>query len=358
MIGEIDKAAPDPDPRTLDSLVAALTYTWQDSYATALAHTDLLDAAQREDAANRFDDAFTAAYRERYSVEEALIDTAQILTAAEDEVIRARAYRLPGDADNIMRCKFYARGDVLALSATVPILENMGLYVDSEINFELQLKRGARSAPQRIFVHDIETRSADGKPIDLARAGAQYEHAFTAIWTGLAESDGFNRLILALPCTWREAALIRALARFRQQTGLDPSQAVQEAALAAYPKIASLILTLFKTRFDPSLPQTMETRRVRSSKLEFIFENALNDVVSLDDDRALRRIGHLVTAIRRTNYYQPGDDGRAKPYMSFKIDSNAVAELPAPKPFREIWVASPQVEGCICALARGRGGLR
>jgi glutamate dehydrogenase len=25
-------------------------------------------------------------------------------------------------------------------------------------------------------------------------------------------------------CTWREAALIRALARYRQQTGLDPSQ--------------------------------------------------------------------------------------------------------------------------------------
>ena len=105
--------------------------------------------------------------------QEALIDTAQILQRRDEEAIRARAYRLPGDAPNIMRCKFYARGDVLALSATVPILENIGLFVDSELNFELQLKASAAvTPPQRIFVHEIETRSADGKPIDLERAGA------------------------------------------------------------------------------------------------------------------------------------------------------------------------------------------
>ena len=45
------------------------------------------------------------------------------------------------------------------------------------------------------------------------RRELDFEEAFTAIWTGMAESDGFNRLILTLPCTWREAALVRALAR-------------------------------------------------------------------------------------------------------------------------------------------------
>src|SRR5690606_9179192 len=189
------------------------------------------------------------------------------------------------------------------------------------------------------------TRSADGKPINLEAAGQAFEEAFEAVWNGRAESDGFNRLILALPCSWREAALLRALARYRQQTGLDPSQTIQEQALSNNPRIAALILAFFKARFDPNLPETMETRQVRSTKLEFLLESALNEVVSLDEDRALRRIAHLVKAIRRTNYYQPAADGGAKPYMSFKIDSGAVAELPAPKPYREIWVASPQVEG-------------
>ena len=209
-----------------------------------------------------------------------------------------RAYRREGDPGNVMRCKFYARGDILALSATVPILEKMGLFVDSEVNFELQLKAAPLHPAERVFIHDIETRSADGKPIDLGTAGQKFEDAFTAIWTARAESDGFNRLILTLPCTWREAALIRALARYRQQTGLDPSQAIQEQALAANPKIAALILAIFRARFDPNLPESMDTRRIRSQRLEIMLDAALNEVVSLDDDRALRRIAQLVTAIR------------------------------------------------------------
>jgi glutamate dehydrogenase len=359
VIGEIDKTRPDPDRHGLDAEIGRLTHTWADAFQESLMRSDLFDASMREEAANRFDGAFTASYRERYSVAEALIDAVEILSAGEDDVIRARAYRLPGDADNIMRCKFYARGDVLALSATVPILENMGLFVDSEVNFELQLKAAPLHPAQRIFVHDIETRSADGASIDLEKAGEKFEKAFSAIWTGKAENDGFNRLILTLPCSWREAALIRALARFRQQTGLDPTQAVQERALAANPKIAGLLLALFRARFDPHLPESMETRRIRAGRLEFMLEAALNDVVSLDEDRALRRIGHLMGAIRRTNYYQSGADGEPKAYMSFKIDSGAVAELPAPKPYREIWVASPQVEGVHLRFGPvARGGLR
>ena len=359
VIGEIDRTRPEPDQRALDTEIAALTHTWEDGFHAELMRSELFDSTSREEAANRFDDAFTAAYRERYSVDEALVDASEILVGRDDENIRARAYRLPNDAENIMRCKFYTRGDILALSATVPILENMGLFVDSEVNFELNLKASPTNAAQRIYVHDIECRSADGKPLDLAAAGALFEEAFQAVWTDRAENDGFNKLILALPCSWRQAALIRALARYRQQSGLDPSQSAQESALANNLRIAELILAYFKARFDPGLPETMDTRTLRSSKLEFMIEAKLNDVVSLDEDRALRRIAHLVKAIRRTNYYQPGADGQPKPYMSFKIDSNAVAELPAPKPYREIWVASPQVEGVHLRFGPvARGGLR
>ncbi len=359
VIGDIDKTRPDPDQRALDHAIAEIAHTWEDSCREAIMSSALFDTGSREVAMNRFDGAFTAAYRENNSVDEALVDIAEILSGRDDEIIRARAYRLPGDAENIMRCKFYARGDVLALSATVPILENMGLFVDSEVNYELNVKAAQVQPAQRIFIHDIETRSADGKPINLESAGRKFEEAFAAIWTGKAESDGFNRLILTLPCTWREAALIRALARYRQQTGLDPAQSLQEQALANNPKLAELILALFKARFDPSLPEQMETRRNRSSKLEFMIEAALSQVVSLDEDRALRRIADLVKAIRRTNYYQPGADGAPKPYMSFKIDSHAVADLPAPKPYREIWVAGPQVEGVHLRFGPvARGGLR
>ncbi|MBS0386573.1 MAG: NAD-glutamate dehydrogenase [Proteobacteria bacterium] len=359
VIGDIDKKRPDPDPHALDAEIGRFARTWEDDFTSALLNSELFDAAAREYASMRFDDAFTGAYRDLYPVSEALVDASEILASSDTDVIRVRAYRRQGDPTNVMRCKFYARGDILALSATVPILEKMGLFVDSEVNFELQLKAAPLHPAERVFIHDIETRTADGKPIDLETGGRKFEDAFAAIWTGRAESDGFNRLILTLPCTWREAALVRALARYRQQTGLDPSQTIQEQALASNPKIAALILAIFRARFDPHLPESMDTRRIRSQRLEIMLDAALNEVVSLDDDRALRRIAQLVTAIRRTNYFQPAANGEAKPYMSFKIDSHAVAELPAPKPYREIWVASPQVEGVHLRFGPvARGGLR
>ncbi|GAM96743.1 NAD-specific glutamate dehydrogenase [alpha proteobacterium U9-1i] len=359
VIGEIDRGRAGPSAAQLDTEIAALTRTWEDDFSDSLMGSELFTTAAREEAAARFDNAFTAAYRERYSVAEALRDAAEIMTARDDEVIRVRAYRKADDAENIVRLKFFARGDVLALSATVPILENMGLFVDSEQNFELAMAPGKTAPAAKIFVHDVETRSADGKPINIAKTGAKFEAAFAAVWTDAAENDGFNRLILACGVSWREAALLRALARFRQQTGLDPSQAVQEQALAAYPKIAELILMIFRVRFDAKLPESAETRRARSAKLEFLLEAALTEVESLDHDRALRRIAALVQAIRRTNYFQAGADGQPKPYMSFKIESGAVADLPQPTPYREIWVASPQVEGVHLRFGPvARGGLR
>ena len=359
VIGEIDKTLPDPDLNALDAGVAGLVRTWEDQFNAALAVSPLFDTSARESAAARFEDAFTPAYRDNTSVEEALIDAVQIMNARDDEVVRVRAYRRGNDAPSMVRLRLYARGDVLALSATVPILENMGLFVESEQNFELVLREIGADAVQKVFIHDVETRTQDGSSVSLDTVAEHFETAFAAIWTGQAENDGFNRLILALGAPWRQAALLRALARYRQQSGMDPTQPVQEQALALYPNIASLILTLFRTRFDPSLPESMETRRARAARLWYMLDAALNDVESLDHDRALRRIAALVVSIQRTNFYQRGADGLAKSYMSFKIASREVQDLPAPKPYREIWVASPQVEGVHLRFGPvARGGLR
>ena len=81
---------------------------------------------------------------------------------------------------------------------------------------------------------------------------------------------------------------------------------------------------------------------------------ALQLVESLDDDRVLRRLALLVGAIQRTNFYQRGADGAAKPYISFKVASGELADLPAPKPFREIFVWSTARRGRAPALRPGR----
>jgi len=73
----------------------------------------------------------------------------------------------------------------------------------------------------------------------------------------------------------------------------------------------------------------------------------------------LRRLALLVGATQRTNFYQPGEDGGPKPYISFKVASGELADLPAPKPHREIFVWGVNVEGVHLRFGPvARGGLR
>ena len=61
----------------------------------------------------------------------------------------------------------------------------------------------------------------------------------------------------------------------------------------------------------------------------------------------------------RANYFQPAEDGRAKPFLAFKLDSRKLDMLPAPQPLCEIFVYSPEVEGVHLRFGRiARGGIR
>jgi glutamate dehydrogenase len=352
IIQEIDKARPAPDLVALERDVTALSRTWDDGFLEALRTAPGIEEPVRVTIANRFAKAFGAGYRERFDAAEALTDVSEILAAGDLEQVRVRAYRPAGAAPNALHCKVYSQLGALPLSSMLPMLENLGLFVATEQPYSI-------AAQSDLVLHDIAMRAQDEQPIDLAAGKTAFEEAFAAIWAGRAENDGFNRLILKLGIGWRDAALIRALARFRQQSGIDPSQRTQEDALAAHPDIVKLMLGLFRVRFDPALHESLAERKAWAGQLETQLDAALEKVASLDADRALRRIARLISAIQRTNYYQAGADGQSKSYFSFKIASRELEDLPEPKPYREIWVWSPQVEGVHLRFGPvARGGLR
>jgi glutamate dehydrogenase len=230
----------------------------------------------------------------------------------------------------------------------------MGLKALAEAGFPISRPDG-----QVMWVHDFEIEDPRGAKLVFSEVTAAFEDAVVAVWTGRTENDGFNRLVMELGIPWREAALIRALARHRQQSGLDPSQRVQEEALSAHPAVARLILELFHAKFDPATKAALDKRRQQADAVMARIVEALQTVDSLDEDRVLRRLALLVGAAQRTNYYQPGPDGAPKPYISFKVASGELADLPAPKPFREIFVWGVNVEGVHLRFGPvARGGLR
>ncbi len=309
---------------------------------------------------SRYAGAFPAGYRDRNSAEDALADLHVIETLREDDggALRIRAYRHGDDSKLSFRIKLYRAGAFVTLADVVPILESMGLKALTENGFPVRRQEPDGSAAT-VWVHEFELQDERGEHLVFDDVKTPFEDTFFAIWTGATESDGFNRLVLELGVSWREAALVRAVARYRQQSGLDPSQGVQEQALSAFPGIARLILDLFRTRFDPAIAADAEQRQAQADAIFSDIVEALQEVESLDHDRALRRLALVVRAMQRTNFYQTGPDGAPKPYISFKIASRELDDLPAPKPFREIFVWSPRVEGVHLRFGPvARGGLR
>ena len=66
-----------------------------------------------------------------------------------------------------------------------------------------------------------------------------------------------------------------------------------------------------------------------------------------------------IQATLRTNFFQRDEAGSREAYVPFKLDPQAMPDLPAPRPAFEIWVYSPRVEGVHLRFgAVARGGLR
>ena len=239
------------------------------------------------------------------------------------------------------------------------MLENLGLYVVQETGFPVDRRGSDGQTVDRAYVHDFEMRSDALAGKDVSDLATVLEDALLAMAEGRAEDDGFNRLIVEIGVSWREAAFLRTCARYRQQTGLDPSQAIQEEALSAYPDIARGLLELARVKFDPELGDDRKSRSDAVSEVSARLRKMLDDVASLDHDRALRRIFHLVEATLRTNFYQRDENGQPKARIAIKIASEQLEELPLPKPYREIFVWAPDVEGVHLRFGPvARGGLR
>jgi glutamate dehydrogenase len=351
---------PEPDPAELERRIVALARTWEDDLHNGARISDDPDLRR---SAPLYLGGFTAGYRERFEPDEALADISRMQHLHDDQTLDARACRRAGEPTNRLRVKLYQLGTPLHLSKVLPVLENLGLHVLAEAGYPVQREVGRDASGERqretVWVHEFEAEMDGAGVEDVSSIAADFEAALLAVLEDRAEDDGFNKLVLGIGVSWREAAFLRACARYRQQTGLDPSQLLQEEALGAHPDIARKLLELAAVKFDPARSESFDERRDRAEALGEEIRTALEAVESLDHDRVLRRIMRLIEAVLRTNFYQTDADGRHKPWISLKIASRMMRHLPEPKPYREIFVWSPRVEGVHIRFGPvARGGLR
>ncbi len=349
IIGRNPGPRPQVDVRALERQIADAIRTWDDAFLEALSARHGGAEGLRRLAARGAQ--FTPGYRGIFSAHEAAADLDILETlAARDSGLKveARAYRKADDAHSALRLKLYVLGDVLPLSVSLPIFENLGLKVIAEDAFPVRFKRDDGWTEEGAIL-DFLMERADGEAAGLDDIRKPLEDVFHAVLGGQAESDGFNRLVIGAGLNWRDLVILRMVAKFLRQAAFPFSQDYMEQALARNPEIAALLTQLFHARLDPKSHSDHDAVRLGET-----IETALADVPSLDDDRIIRRFRNVIANILRTNYYQPEAGA-----FAVKLDPAKLDELPAPRPWREIFVYSPQMEGVHLRFGKvARGGIR
>jgi len=379
----------DIDTAQLEVRLAHLLRNWQDDLR------EILIARHGESAglklAGSYARALPAGYIETVSPELAASDVENLaaLEGPDDLRLSLHLSFRQRDGEGRLRLNLYRQLQDIPLSDALPLMENMGLRVISEHPFRLEVDNATT------YIQEFEVESSSGE-IDVENRNAAFEEAFARVWRGDAENDGFNRLVLGANLEWRQVALLRGYCKYLLQTGVPFSQNYVEETLNRYPLLARLLVELFEARFDPAagreskaqikLGQERFTRQLhalaagdettlkalqyvidaRGEKRERQVEAAhktllklMDRVSSLDDDRILRSFIGVIEATLRTSYYQKGADGRHAHAISFKLDSARVPDLPKPRPYREIFVYGPRVEGVHLRFGPvARGGLR
>jgi glutamate dehydrogenase len=350
----------DVDPQALEEQLVAATRTWDEDFAEALRQEVGEEEAARQLAL--YGRSFPEAYKEDFPARVAVADLRHIVALEgpdESGDPAMNLYSEPGRPPEERRFKLY-RAEPLSLTRVLPAFSHLGVEVVDERPYQLDLADG-----RRVHVYDFGLRygGAAGwwrEQAELARA--VFQEAFAAVWSGRADSDGFNALVLAAGLGWRQVAVLRAYTTYLRQAGLTFSQVYVEQCLLANVRVARLLVRLFEARFDPDRCDGAAHSEARTETCEALVEEidgALDDVASLDHDRILRALLGVVRATLRTTWYQTDGHGRPRAYTAFKLDPKAVPGLPAPRPAYEVWVYSPRVEGVHLRFGPvARGGLR
>lgn len=312
-------------------------------------HTELGEEKAAE-LGHKYANAFPDGYRADFPPRAAVADLKQIESLAGEGDFRLNLYQPVGAGDDERRFKIYRVGGPISLTEVLPVLQRLGVEVLDEHPYALRRSDGTTA-----WVYDFGLKLREATEF-TEEDRDRFQETFSATWTGLAENDGFNELVFSAKLTWRQAMVLRAYAKYLRQAGSTFSQDYMEDALRNNTHTTRLLVNLFEARLSPS--HRSGAAELTDAILEEL-AGALDEVVSLDEDRILRSFLHLIKATLRTNFFQHSAEGTWHSYVSMKFDPKAIPDLPAPRPAFEIGVYSPRVEGVHLRFGKvARGGLR
>ncbi|HZC38858.1 MAG TPA: NAD-glutamate dehydrogenase domain-containing protein, partial [Sphingomicrobium sp.] len=338
----IDEEAPSPDAEALNAAVVEMVRGWAPAVEAELIQAAGAPRAMR--LALTYIGTFPDGYRARTAPEEGAADILRLCALENDADRDVRISRLDTDAPRHLRLKMYRKSGLIPLSDAVPVLENFGFRVLDEMPTALAGGIG--------FIHDFSVEVGAEADIDaIFERIPAIERSIANVLCGASENDEFNQLVLYAGLDTRAVVWFRAWFRYLRQTGSSFGLVTIVDALRRAPGATPALVGLFVAAHDPAV----SGRDQKIAKFQSDLDASLTKVRSIDDDRILRRLRALIESIVRTNAFAPA----AQEALAFKINSSMVPGLPAPVPWREIWVYSPRVEAIhLRSGPVARGGIR
>ncbi|ALO36626.1 hypothetical protein CMT41_08700 [Colwellia sp. MT41] len=355
------------DISTLIASIERKIQSWSENLNTLI--SQLWRGKQATQLLEKYKGAFSKSYREHFTAKQAIRAIKNLERLTIKNPYQFEIYRSAQGKGNELTLNIYTLGHSIALSDSIPILEQFDFRPLDEFSFKMNLAKtnansqggnnsynqatsGTRS---NIYSYTLEYPKSDA---DIGALKINLEQALAQVWAGKIESDGYNKLLLAAHLNIRQIVIIRAYGKYLRQLGLGYSEEYYQQALSHYPDIVHGLINLFETRFTLS-DQSIAQREADAEVIKAELLASLTTVIKIDHDRILRNFIAAISATIRTNFYQVSPSGEPKHYCAFKIRSGEIDDAPEPRPYVEIFVYSPQVEGVHLRFGPvSRGGLR
>jgi len=333
------------DTEGLRQEVLGLARSWQERLEAAI--DTIAEGARISELASIYEDAFDDEHRRRCSIERIAADIVCLEKIRGGADLDCDLYVSEfGDHPGTLNLRLFAR-KALSLSEELPVIANFGFVLIDQYSRDVSLPR--------LSPIDMDNFRLDVRPDRIGHVmGRRQEilHALREVFGRRAGDDDLNRLIVNSSLGISEVDILRAYVAYLGQLGLPFGAPAIRSALVEYASVAEAMIAWLAARFDP---KTANPSLVESS--EALLARELRAVTDYTADRVLAAVASAIRATRRTNAFRIDRDPRDP--LAFKLASAELAFVPAPKPFREIWIHHADFEGVhLRGGPVARGGIR
>lgn len=258
----------------------------------------------------------------------------------------------PGQDAEHYRLHFYSQYEHY-LDEYILALENMSLRVMDQVQFHITTDGVTQ------FIKSFTVKAANGQKLAFCRLKHRLIDAISGVMNSYIENDALNKLLILSGLSWRAIDVLRAYRNYYLQIYHLTTRASINHALIHNPEIALCLFVYFEARFRPN-PEWSDTG-IREEQTLFPLRlqllESMKAVTDLNDDRVLRTFFNLIDATMRSNFHLQRD--WPDYFLSFKINSLGIIDMPSPKPQNEIYVHAIHMEGIHLRAGKiSRGGIR